>query len=412
MTILIAIIYATFISLGLPDTVVGAAWPSMAPDLGADLASAGFISMTTTFCTIISSFSSGYLLKRFGTYKVAAASILLTSVSLMGYAMAPSFAWFIVLTVPLGLGGGAIDAAMNSFAAVHFSARHLNFLHACWGVGASLGPLIVGFFLNRMGEWRPAYWVIAGIQFVLFLVFLTSKKQWDAALAQDEAIDEDAQDSNDSAASDSEVSAVRGPYAVTVPWYKIPNIFPAFLAFFCYSAIEIASGLWSATFLTEQHGLPKDIAAVGTGVLFLGVTVGRFLSGILSGWLSNITLLRLGFTISAIGVIGVATMDTAALSITSFALIGLGFAPVYPTIIKETSRRFGAHNTSRIMGMQMGFAYLGQTTLPPIMGFLITRFSPMWFPALLLFGVIAVALLTEYVERSVRAREARGGVER
>ncbi|MGV9182165.1 MFS transporter [Arcanobacterium canis] len=380
MSFLLAIIYATFISLGLPDQVFGSGWPVIGPALGANSESAGVVSMMATFGTIISAMTSSRLLRRFGTFQVSAVSIALTAFSLLGYAVAPNFLWILALTIPLGLGGGAIDSAMNSFAALHFSSSHMNFLHACWGIGASAGPLIMGFFLN-IGAWRGAYVVLSLIQLALLGLFVLSRRVWESAPSAPTQADHE----EESETSLSEHRR-RGP------------LVPALLAFFVYSAVEVGAGLWGASYLVRRFATDPSVAAAWIGVMFIALTIGRVGAGISTKWISNRTLMRVGFLVATCGAVAMLGRSELGAAL-GLVLIGLGYAPIYPTMAKETSTRFGAIQTPRVMGLQIAAAYIGQTFIPPLIGVALVRISPLALPLAILAGIVIASGATEVINR-------------
>ncbi|MFC5369659.1 MFS transporter [Arcanobacterium bovis] len=385
MTLLLAVIYAAFISLGLPDAVVGASWPSLAPSLHADPAGAGIISMIVCIGTITASFASVALLRRFGTVKISITSVALTAVTLLGYSVAPSFLWLCILALPLGLGAGAIDAAINAFVSLNYSTRHNNWLHAFWGVGASLGPLIVGFWLNWRAQWRPAYVTVALLQFALMFLLIASRKLWEGvehAATPDDFSHDDA-------------------VAQLSPWYRLPHITPILCGFFLYCAVELTTGLWGATFLVQYHHICPSLAAAGSAGFYIGITVGRFIAGFAAEKFSNLVLLRVGSAIIVTGAVVSLLSPFAVGAVAGFIMIGLGCAPIYPVILKETARRLGAANTQRAMGLQMGFAYTGQLLMPPAVGYLMTRIDPVLMPVFVLLGTGAMIACHEYVEKAV-----------
>ncbi|XCB29398.1 MFS transporter [Arcanobacterium hippocoleae] len=389
MTILLAVIYASFISLGLPDAITGAAWPQISPDLKVSASGAGLLSLIVSSGTIIASFASGYLLKRLSTISVSIISVLLTAITLFGFAFAPSFIWLCILSLPLGLGAGAIDAAINSFTSLHYSAKHTNWLHAFWGVGAAAGPLIVSFWLNWQNQWRPAYITIAILQFILLITLVSTRWTWNSA--EEEAIDA--------------TSSIEHVTEQNLPWWKLPLIFPILTGFAAYCGFELTAGVWAATFLAEYHGLPVSLAAAGASAYYIGITVGRFISGFATARFSNPQLLRIGLALILAGSLIVTATPIASTAIAGFTLFGIGCAPIYPTIIKETTRRLGAENTPRAMGLQMGFAYVGSLTMPPITGLLMAYFSPLALSLAILSGIAIMAVCNEYVEYQISARE-------
>ncbi|WP_353065237.1 MFS transporter [Arcanobacterium hippocoleae] len=307
---------------------------------------------------------------------------------MLGFAFAPSFIWLGVLCFPLGLGGGAIDAAINSFASLHYSAKHTNWLHAFWGVGAAAGPLIVSFWLNWQRMWRPAYLSIAILQFILLITLIATRGTWQ--IADEESI---------------EHPQVNAPPAKDLPLWKLPLLFPILIAFAAYCGFELTAGVWAATFLVQYHGLDVSLAAAGASAFYLGITGGRFLSGFATLRINNAYLLRIGSVLITVGTLIIAITPIALLAIAGLVVLGVGCAPVYPTIIKETSRRFGVENTQRAMGLQMGFAYVGSLTMPPITGLLMTHFSPLALPIAIFSGIAIMVSCNEFVERQVRTRE-------
>lgn len=408
MGALVVIIYLAFVSLGLPDAVLGAAWPAMYSDLGADSAGAGLISILMLSATIVVSFASGWLLKVFGTYKVCAMSVALTAVSLIGFSWAPNFWWLALLSIPLGLGGGAIDAALNSYAALYFSARSMNLLHASWGVGASIGPLMVSATLGFWGDWRPAYALLALIQAAICALLVVTRKLWDTTPPRaDGGDDEPEEESAGEMAGAGSVTRKRvyPELAASVPWYKLPGIWPGLFAFLCYCSLELSTGLWAATFLVEHHGVSPEVAAAGAASFYAGVTGGRFAAAFMTSWLNNTQLLIGGAVVLVAGSAIALFWGSPVGAVLGFGIVGLGCAPIYPATIKETPRRYGAHNTQRLMGLQMGFAYSGQLVVPPLVGLLVTRVEPVLMPTIVfvLAGILVFCVMR--VEAIIRSRE-------
>lgn len=368
MTALLAIIYSAFISLGLPDAIVGAAWPAMAPSLHTDKATAGFLTVITFIGTITASVSSGWLLKRFGTFLVVTVSTALTALACIGYGVAPNFLWLVIIAIPLGLGGGAIDSALNAYVALNMPPRRMNFLHASWGIGALLGPLIVGFWLDSHGTWRPAFFTIAIAQFALVGILILTRRLWAQRLAAN-VVDDDP------------TSVASGS---TEPLTKIPGLATALFGFFLYCCVESTVMFWAATYLTEQFDISADIAATGAAMVFIGLTASRILAGFTSEKVSNQFLL---FGFNALIILGASVVLIAPHFLVAFAglsIMGFGFGPIYPTIINETPRRFGTTNTERLMGIQMGAAYLGMLICPPVTSIAITKVSPTTLPLMAL----------------------------
>ena len=413
---LIAIIYAAFVSLGLPDAVIGAAWPRMATDFGVGIAAAGVCSVIISGGTILASFASSWLLPRLGTLRVTSISVALTALALAGFSAAPNFVVMVLLCVPLGLGAGAVDAALNAYVSQHYSAMHMNFLHASWGIGALAGPLAVGAFLQYTQQWRPAYVLIAVLQASLWLVLIVSRNLWEPVQSARSVASRASVSAGDAEGDAGSMAAeklrdIQAPHASAVvdsisssnqPWYTLPLVWPSLIAFLCYCALEATAGFWASTFLVQHHGLPVAVGAGAGAAFYIGLTVGRVLAGIFSLKLSNTALLRFGGAIALVGICMVLAPE-APIAVAGFLISGFGCAPIYPAIIKEIGRRLGNENVSRIVGIHMGFAYIGGMAVPPIVGLLMTQFSPLMMPAIVAGLVVLMLLLHEYIERQLTA---------
>ncbi len=373
ITILLIIIYIAFISLGLPDAMLGAAWPTIQASLALPIAGAGLISMIISGGTILSSTLSGRLIERLGTGKVTLASVALTAMALLGFSWSHSYLPLCLLAVPLGLGAGAVDAALNQFVALHYSARHMNWLHCFWGVGATAGPVVMSFAIARQGAWQLGYRIVALIQIVLVLILMASLPIW--------RIFHDRLGSSQAPAEGGSRSRIR----------MLPGIRPALLGFFSYCALETTAGLWGASYLVQTRGVTASIAAGWVSLYYLGITLGRFANGILTARFSNPTLIRGGQVLIGTGAGLLLLFSHPAVSMAGLILIGLGCAPIFPSMLHETPVRFGAENTIRLMGLQMAFAYMGTTLVPPTLGLLMAATGVRFYPALL--GILLAVLL-------------------
>ena len=401
MPSLLAIIYAAFISLGLPDNVLGSAWPQMAPDLGVDIAAAGILSITTSYGTIISSFCSAWILRRFSTSSVCAISTMLTSLGLAGFSLCPTFAFMPLCALILGLGAGAIDSALNAYVSAHYSAAHMNFLHAFWGVGALCGPFIVAFCLYTMHSWRPAYAAIACIQFFLAILLVYTRRLWrtrdtspcytDTSSNKTFSVKNDYSSNADDEANNED----------HIPWYSIPLLWQSVFAFFLYCGAEHSAILWASTFLRQARNLDATMAAAAGGAFVIGMTLGRFTSGFVSRTLSSIQLIRIGTGTLMAGMLCATLAPWAWGTAAGFAIAGIGCAPIYPGIMKELNRRFGSGNVKRVIGIHMGFAYIGSLLFPAITGALISSFSPYALPAIFLCSSLGMLICHEFIERSI-----------
>lgn len=380
-TLLLIIIYIAFISLGLPDSLLGSAWPVIHTDLGLPVSSAGFIFMVISGGTIVSSLFSDKLIRRFGTGKVTTVSVFMTAFALLGIYFSPHAFWIFLFAVPLGLGAGAVDSALNNFIALHYKATHMNWLHCFWGIGATSGPIIMSLFLAKASGWRSGYLTIAIIQFVLVFLLLCSLPLWkkfekDAALVETETI-------------------VTKPGALL----NMRGAKPALISFFCYCAVEATTGLWGSTYLVKIHNLSAETAAQWISLYYLGITAGRFLSGLFAMKFSNKQLIRLGQIICILGSITLLFGFSPYFQLGGLILIGLGCAPIYPAMLHETPNRFGKELSQSIMGIQMATAYVGSTFMPPVFGLLAKTIS---FKALPFFLIILVALMIFTSERISR----------
>lgn len=374
---LLIIIYISFISLGLPDSLLGSAWPAMHKDFLVPVSYAGVISMIITGGTIISSFLSGKLIKHFGTGKVTFISVFITAISLFGFFMFPHFYSLCILAIPLGFGAGAVDSALNSFVALHYKAKHMNWLHCFWGIGATLGPIIMSVFLKNNNYWRGGYLTISILQFCLVIILFLSLSRWSKI--------ENIELRN---ASYEKLKSTKNPY-------KVPGVKIALLSFFCYCATEASTGLWGSSFLVQVKKVPNDIAARWVSLFFLGITIGRFISGFITLKISNVKLIRLGQFICGVGTIILMLPLSNVFSMFGFILIGLGCAPIFPSMLHDTPVHFGKDISQSIMGIQMAFAYMGTTFMPPLLGIISSKLSFEIFPVFILFFIIVMTISTE-----------------
>ncbi|NLO15178.1 MAG: MFS transporter [Clostridiales bacterium] len=377
MTLLV-IIYLSFISLGLPDAVLGAAWPMMYPDLGASVEAAGLINMVTALGTILSSLFSARILRKLGTGKLLVMSVIATALALTGYAFVRSAWMLMVLAVPLGLGAGAVDAALNSYVSLHYEAKHMSWLHSFWGLGASAGPMLMA--LTR-GSWRLGYLIIAALQIGLSVILLRALPKW-----QDKGIEKNA-------------AAERSPRYKDL--LRVPGVLPALSAFFFYCAAEALMGLWSSSYLVLARGAPKADAAAFAGLFFAGITAGRMLSGFLAEKFSYQGMLRLG---EGLILMGLLLLQLLPLFAAPFALfvVGLGCAPIYPLLIHRTPFHFGEAFSPYIIGLQMASAYTGTLLVPALFGQIAGDAYIAFLPAAALIMVLLMTGMTEKL-RDVRA---------
>lgn len=389
ITILLIIIYLAFISLGLPDALFGTAWPAMYSEFGVGISAAGICSILVSGGTIVSSFFSGVMIRRFGTGKVTAVSVLMTAVALIGISFTGSFVWLCILAIPLGLGAGSVDAALNNFVALHYEARHMSWLHCFWGIGASIGPVIMSGCLRRGFVWNTGYATVGAIQSVLVLVLFLALPLWKKV---EESPSMGKSNSNQPALSLMKV-------------LQIPGAKPVLLAFFCYCSVESTTGLWASTYLVLHRGLSADAAAKWVSVFYVGITFGRFLSGFLTMKLSNKVLIRLGEVLIVIGIcVTLLPLSVPILLGIGFFILGLGCAPIYPCMIHNTPITFGEEASQTMMGVQMAVAYVGSTFIPPIFGLITQYISVRLLPWYLSIFTIVMIVMVESLNHRKQLR--------
>lgn len=346
---LLIVIYLAFISLGLPDSLLGSAWPAMYEGLRVPVDYAGLISMIVAAGTVVSSLFSSKVISRFGVPLVTTFSVLLTALALMGFSLSGEFLYLCLLAIPLGLGAGSVDSALNNYVALHFEARHMNWLHSFWGVGAAIGPIIMAGHFAKGDSWSSGYGTVAWIQLGLVVNLVLSLPIW--VKKQEE------ENTDESSKSEGFFSLIG----------KVEGLKQALLVFFLYCTIEATFGLWGASFLVFERGFEVDQAARLTSLYYLGITIGRFLSGFLTAHFTNRQLVYLGQGVIGIGLIFLFLPNSYTL-IVGFLLVGLGCAPIFPSLLHETPVNFGAKNSQTIMGMQMASAYVGITLMPFLFG--------------------------------------------
>ena len=377
--IFIFIIYITYISLGLPDSLLGVAWPDMVGEFHVTYSAVGIISMAIAVCTVISSLQTIRITQKTGTGKLVLSSILLTAMGLIGFAFTKNFFLLIVAALPLGFGAGAIDTSVNNYVSSNLKAYHMNWLHAFWGMGATLGPIIMGVVLDNHFSWRNGYLIIGSIQLILAFILLISLPLWKQN-EQKVAIEPDK-----SKLSFGALLKQKG-----VMW--------SLLSFLFYVGIEGTIFLWGSSYLVEIKSVTAASASFILSLFFASITLGRIISGFVTFWLSNPKLLLLSESILLIGICTVAIGRGSILYI-GFILIGLGCAAIFPTMMHETPERFGARNSGAIIGFQVAFGYVGVTILPPLLGILFQRVSMNLFPLFLVGFVLILIVVTLLIEK-------------
>lgn len=442
---LLPIIYLAFISLGLPDSAIGSAWPTMAPSLGAGISWVGVVTMIISAGTIVSSLMSVRVVKRFGTGRVTVASVALTAAALVGFSQSQAFWQLCLWAVPYGLGAGAVDAALNAYVAVHYESQHMSWLHCMWGVGASGGPMIMAQCLER-STWSTGFLVLGGIQVGIALVLTLSLPLWrdrklprvsgrragreaaigaapEAALPHAEAahgVGARALSGATAAAGAGEVpgaaaasgaggtsDGTRGKLPVRrthAQLLRIPGVKAVLVSFFCYSAFEATCGNWAATFCTLARGIDAQTAASWAALFYMGITAGRAVSGFISLKVNDRNMIRLGQALIAVAFVCVLMPGDTAL-FAGLVLMGCGCAPIYPSTIHATPARFGEELALELTGMQMAFAYIGSLAMSPLFGVFAQLVGAWIYPWYLVLFLVGMVVAGERLNGVVRLRE-------
>ena len=382
MGFLLGIIYLSFISLGLPDALLGAAWPNMYPEFQVPVSYAGMISMIIALGTIISSLQSDRLTRKFGTGKVTAVSVGITALALFGFSISHNFILLCLWAIPYGLRAGSVDASLNNYVALHYASKHMNWLHCMWGIGATLGPYIMGAALTGGATWNTGYRMISVLQILLTAVLIFSLPKWEKQNADSE------KDALEKALSLKEILAIPGAKAIM-------------LCFFCYCAIEQTTMLWASSYLNLAKDVDAKTAASFAGMFCIGITIGRGINGFIAMKLKDRQMIRMGQAIILTGIIVMLLPFGQTVSLIGFSLIGLGCAPIYPCIIHSTPEHFGAERSQAIIGVQMASAYIGTCLMPPLFGLIANHISIRLLPFYLLILLVLMVCMHEILERKV-----------
>ena len=383
--LLLAVIYMAFISLGLPDALLGSGWPIMHAQMQVPLSWAGFITFITAMGTVVSALMSDRLTLKLGAGKLTALSVGTTALALLGFSFSTEYWMLLLFAIPYGLGAGSVDAALNNYVALHYSSRHMSWLHCMWGVGCSIGPSIMSAALmNGPANWPTGYRVVGLIQIALTALIFFSLPLW-----KNRPVTVDA--------DNKPVKPMLLRELVVLPGAK-----EIMIAFFCYCALESTAGLWASSFLVFHHGLAEETAAACAALFYIGITAGRALNGFVAERFSDTVLTRVGFVLMGLGVIVLLLPIGEIAAMTGLVILGLGCAPTYPCIIHSTPIRFGREKSQAFIGVQMASAYCGSTLMPPIFGFLANTFSVGLYPA---YMAVILLLMVVMHERVVKATE-------
>lgn len=385
--LLLIVIYLSFISLGLPDALLGSAWPTMYPQLGVPVSYAGAVSMIIALGTVVSSLGSDRLTRRFGTGKVTAFSVAMTAAALFGFSVSSRFWQLCLWAIPYGLGAGSVDASLNNYVALHYKSRHMSWLHCMWGVGAAAGPYIMGYVMTGGGTWNAGYRSVAMIQIVLTVGLFFSLPLWKSRPQAGDTADE----------------APAGAALSLKEILKIAGVKEVLACFLCYCALEQTTGLWASSYLTLHKGVPAQTAAAFASMFFIGITAGRAISGFITMKLNDTQMVRLGLGLIVGGILVLLLPLGAGASLVGFVIIGLGCAPVYPCLIHSTPAHFGADKSQAVIGVQMASAYVGTCLMPPLFGLIANRISASLLPVYLLIFLVLMAVAHERMLRKTAA---------
>ena len=413
-SLLLAIIYIAFISLGLPDSLLGSAWPSMYPEFGVPVSYMGIISMIIAFGTVISSLMSDRLTRALGTGKVTALSVGTTAIALLGFSVSSAYWMLLLWAIPYGLGAGSVDASLNNYVALHYESRHMSWLHCMWGIGAAVGPYIMSWALTGMQSWNMGYRIIGILQVFLTAILFLSLPLWKSrkeglsadlsatSANADEAAGEAPEEARGNAASTEGQMQSDRPLSLA-EILRIPGTKEIFLCFFCYSAVEQTTGLWASSYLTLVRGITAETAAAFASLFYIGITIGRAASGFITMKLNDEQMIRLGQGIVAVGIVAFLIPGPDVIALAGFILIGLGCAPIYPCIIHSTPAHFGAERSQAIIGVQMASAYIGTTLMPPLFGLIANNISASLLPLYILIFLVLMVAMHERLLCRIRA---------
>ena len=385
--LLLAVIYLSFISLGLPDSLLGAAWPSIYQGFGVPVSYSGVIFCIISVGTVISSLQSDRLTRRFGAGGVTAISVAMTAAALFGFSVSNSFWALCLWAIPYGLGAGSVDAALNNYVALHFASRHMSWLHCMWGIGASVGPYIMGAALTHDAGWHMGYRVISVMQLGLTIIIVLSLPLWKTKAA----------------VNTEEQTAPPAKPLTLKEIFRIPGVKAVLVTFFCYCSLEQTTSLWASSYLVLNKGISAETAASFASLFFLGITAGRALCGFLTLKLNDAQMVRMGIGFIAIGIAALLLPLGETATLAGLLLIGFGCAPIYPSIIHATPSNFGADKSQAIIGVQMASAYIGNCLMPPLFGVLANHTTIAIFPYYLLVILILLGTMHETLQKKTKA---------
>lgn len=383
-TLLLAIIYLIFISLGLPDSLLGSAWPVMRAEFNMPISAAGIISMIISGGTIFSSLMSERLTKKFKTQYVTIISVFLTAIALLGFSFSTHFYMLCFWAIPYGLGAGAIDSAINNYVALYYNSRHMSWLHCFWGVGTIFSPYIMSLALTY-STWNNGYRIVSFIQLSIVAILFFTLPLWKKVKHKRNIVEQT-----------DEVLGLKNAI-------RIKGVIYIFIGFFAYCAAEGTAMLWASSYLYGTRNISEQTAAAFGSLFFIGITVGRFISGLIADKLGDHNMIRLGSFISILGIIFMfLPLSTDLFALCGLIIFGIGCAPVYPSIIHSTPNNFGEQNSQAIIGMQMASAYVGTTFMPPLFGVIANRIGLSFMPIFLFIFIFLMTIMIEITFKTVK----------
>lgn len=370
--LLLAVIYMAFISLGLPDALLGSAWPIMHQEFQVPVSYAGIVFAIIAVGTVVSSLSCDFLTKQFGTGKITAISVGMTAAAMLGFSFSDAYWKLMVWAIPYGLGAGSVDACLNNYVALHYKSHHMSWLHCMWGIGASTGPYIMSFVLTKGQIWNMGYRYVGILQLVLTVLLIFSLPLWNRKKENGEYVEK------------TERKVLLLPEIL-----KIPGVKAVLLMFFGYCALEQTAGLWASSYLVMHKGIAEEIAAQFASLFYIGITIGRFISGFITFKLNDTQMIRLGLAIIFVGILIMMLPLGQIAALAGLIVVGLGCAPIYPCVIHSTPEHFGADRSQSIVGVQMASAYVGILCMPPLFGLIANYISVSLLP-FYFFVILAV----------------------
>ncbi len=382
--LLLVVIYLAFIGLGLPDSLLGSAWPSMYGELNVPVSYAGVISMTIALGTVVSALLSDRLSRRFSAGVITAVSTAIMALSMFGFSISHSFLMLWLFAIPYGLGAGSVDAALNNYVALHFASRHMSWLHCMWGIGTVVGPNVMGYVLTQGMRWSVGYGIMAIIQGVLAVVLFASLPLWKKKNSADVGTEEEQK---------------QGEALPLRSVIKIPGAKEIMLTFFCYCAVEQTAMLWGSSYLNLHDGISAEKAASLAGMFYIGITAGRAVNGFLTIKFTDTQMIRAGQAVIALGIVFLLLPFKNIGSIVGLILVGIGCAPIYPSCIHATPTHFGAENSQAVIGVEMASAYVGTCLMPPLFGLIAQNISIALFPVYLLVILVLMVVMHERLVR-------------